>query len=284
MPKWTRNFIFIIMSLFFIFSVGCAHKYAVLVSTNQVIEDDNAYHSEWWYDLFLQYKMLRENGFKDENIYVLYGNGTDFNTAHADYNSIIQFGHTITDMAVNKANIQSVFTTLGGKVKSRDFLYVWWMGHGSGFGPDFCNLSMDISNTGEKVTDTELTTYIDNVSNYRKRSVAIMTCHSGGMVDNLNTTGNKTVVLTSSTCSQSSYDALFTCNGIFHAEFNYTLPNALRLKDPCGTAVGSDYNGNNYVSLSEAHQYNTATMARSTPQMGDPDGIATTTYIKKKKP
>ncbi|CAD7778895.1 hypothetical protein BLFGPEAP_02100 [Candidatus Methanoperedenaceae archaeon GB50] len=242
------------------------------------------YHSECGTIFFCRYKMLRKTVLRIRIYMSFYGNGTDFNTAHADYNSIIQLAIQLQIWLSIRPISNRYSLQLGGKVKSRDFLYVWWMGHGSGFGPDFCNLSMDISNTGEKVTDTELTTYIDNVSNYRKRSVAIMTCHSGGMVDNLNTTGNKTVVLTSSTCSQSSYDALFTCNGIFHAEFNYTLPNALRLKDPCGTAVGSDYNGNNYVSLSEAHQYNTATMARSTPQMGDPDGIATTTYIKKKKP
>ena len=66
----------------------------------------------------------------------------------------------------------------------------------------------------------------------KKRSVAVMTCHSGGMIDNMNTTGNKTVTLTSSTCAQSSYDAGATCDGILHAEFNYTLPNALRLKNP----------------------------------------------------
>lgn len=281
MHRGLRNFMFgIMISMLFVFCSGC-EKYAVLISTNQVTDDDSMIHSEWWYDLVLQYKMLKENGFKDDKIYVLYGNGTDFDTAHPEYNSITQFGHTITDMAVNKANIQSIFNTLNCKVKKGDFLYVWWMGHGGSSGPDWCNLSMFISNTGEVVTDTELSTYINNVSKYRKRTVAIMTCHSGGMVDNMNTAGNKTVSLTSSTCAESSYDAPVTCDGILHAEFNYTLPNALRLKNPCGTAVGSDYDSNGYVSLSEAHQYNATTMILSTPQMGDPDSIATTTYIKK---
>lgn len=284
MGRLMRNFMLGIIGLFFVFSVGCAQKYAVLISTNEVTADDTAIHSEWWYDLILQYKILRENGFKDDKIYVLYGNGTDFATAHAAYNSTTQFGHTITNMAVNKANIQSIFNTLKGKITNKDYLYVWWMGHGGGSGPGSCNLSMSISNTGETVTDTELSTYINNVSNYKKRSVAVMTCHSGGMVDNMNTVGNKTATLTSSTCAQNSYDAPSTCDGILHAEFNYTLPNALRLKNPCGTAVGSDYDSNGYVSLSESHQYNTATMTSSTPQMGDPDSIATTTYIKKDEP
>jgi len=285
MSTWLRNSALFIISLFFVFSIiGCAQKYAVLISTNQVTADDSMIHSEWWYDLVLQYKILKENGFKDDKIYVLYGDGTDFNTAHANYDSTVQFSHAITDMAVNKTNIQSIFTTLSGKVKNRDYLYVWWMGHGEGSGPGSCNLSMSISNTGETVTDTELSTYINNVPNYKKRSVAVMTCHSGGMVDNLNTAGNKTVTLTSSTCAQYSYDASTTCDGILHAEFNYTLPNGLRMITPCGTAVGSDYDSSGYVSLSEGHQYNTATMTTSTPQIGDPDGISATTYIKKNEP
>lgn len=283
MHSWIRNIILSIMSLFVVLSIGCAQKYAVLISTGEVTTDDTKYHSEYWYDLFLHYKMLRENGFEDDKIYVLYGGGTDFNTAHAIYHATTQFGYTITDMAVNKSNIQSVFNTLSGQVDDRDHLYVWWMGHGGGSGPGSCNLSMSISNTGESVTDTELTGYINNVPDYKKRSVAIMTCHSGGIVDNLNTVGNKTAVLTSSTCLQSSYsyNATDTCNARVHAEFSYTLPNALVEKDPCGTAVVSDYDSDGYVSLSEAHQYNTATMTMSTPQLGDPDTIAASTYIEK---
>ena len=272
------------LCLLIVVSLGCAQKYAVLISTNKVTADDVSYNSEWWYDLYLQYSMLRENGFKDSNIYVLYGDGTDFNTTHADYNATTQYGHSITDMAVNKANIQSVFNTLGTKVKSRDFLYVWWMGHGSGFGSDSCDLTMYISNTGETVTDTELAAYMNSVPNYKKRTVDIMTCHSGGMLDNMSSSGNSTVTLTSSTCVESSYSISTTCNGRPHAEFHYTLPNALKEEDPCGNAIGSDYDGNGYVSLSEADQYNSTTMTTSTPQMGDPDGIAPTTYIKKSSP
>jgi hypothetical protein len=205
---------------------------------------------------------------------------------HSAYNSTNQFGHTITDMAVNKANIQSIFNNLNGKIKGRDYLYVWWMGHGTipGHGIPGIEFFMPISNTGETVTATELTGYINSVLNYKKRSVAIMTCHSGCIVDYLNSAGNKTIALTSSECGEYSNDAPSTCNGAFHAEFNYTLANALRLVSPCGTAVESDYDSNGYVSLSETHRYNTRTMILSHPQMGDPDGIAADTYIKKKKP
>lgn len=263
---------------------ACAQKYGVLISTNKVTADNSAYHSEWWYDLVLQYKMLKDNGFTDDKIYVLYGDGTDFNTGNAAYNATTQFGRAITDMAVSKANVQSVFNTLKGKVTKRDYLYVWWMGHGGGSGPDQCDLSMSISNTGESVSDTELAGYIDGVANYRKRSIAVMTCHSGGMIGNMNAAGDRTVTQTSSACAELSFDASATCNGVPHAEFNYTQPNALRMLTPCGAAVASDSDASGLVSLSEVHQYNTATMTTSTPQAGDPDGLAATTFLKKKEP
>jgi len=281
---WKNGILLVVLALLALFASGCSKKYAVLISTNEVVSDDMAYHSEWWYDLFINYQMLRDSGFTDDRILVLYGDGTDFNTLHPEYNAMTQFGHAITDMAVSKANIQAVFNTLSSKVGDNDYLYVWWMGHGGGSGPGSCDLSMSISNTGEHVSDAEFTTYLNAVTKYRKRSVAVMTCHSGGIVDNLDIAGSKTVVLASSTCPQSSYDAATTCNGHFHAEFNYTLPNALRLRNPCGTAIASDGNGNTYVSLAEAHQYNLAAMTTSTPQLGDVDTLAAATEIRKDKP
>lgn len=271
-----------------IFSVllctGCANKYAVLVSTGETTADDVMYHSEYWYDLFLQYKMLKQNGFKDEEIYVLYGTGNDFSTIYNYYDATAQFGHSITDMAVNKTNIQNVFNDLKNKVKKQDYLYVWWMGHGGGSGAGMCDLSMSIATTGEHVTDAELANYLNSIAQYRKREVAVMTCHSGGMVDNFNTASNQTVTHTSSSCTQSSYSITSTCNNRVHAEFNYTFPNALSEQNPCGTSIASDDDGNGYASMSEAHLYNQTTMTTSTPQLGDPDGIAPTTEIKKKEP
>lgn len=265
---------------------GCATKHAVLISANNVTSDDVAYHSVWWYDLFQQYKMLRENGFKDKQIHVLFGNGADFNTVYANYNATTQYGHAITDMAANKANVQAVFNNIKNKVKKRDFLYVWWMGHGFGTGTDYCNLAMDLSHTGEEVSDMEFANYMSVINNYRKRNVNIMTCHAGGMLDNFDSAGNKTVTLTSSTCASSSYEAYSSaiCDGRNRAEFNLTFTEALREQTACGVAAASDTSGNNYVSLDEAHQFNQDNMVRSTPQIMDPDSLATSTHIKKRKP
>jgi hypothetical protein len=263
---------------------GCAQKYAMLVSTGAATADDSMINSEYWYDLFLQYSMLRQNGFSDNRIYVLYGFGTDFTTIYPSYDANVVFGHSITDMAVSKANIQQVIDELKNTVTKRDYVYYWWMGHGGGSGLGMCNLSMSISTTGEHVTDTEFANYINSVSDYRKREVAIMTCHSGGMLDNMNVAGNKTVTHTSSTCPESSYSIATTCNGRVQAEFNYTFPNALAEHDPCGGFIASDDDSSGYVSMSEAHLYNQVNMTSSTPQIADPDSIASSTLIKRRVP
>jgi hypothetical protein len=272
-------------------SVGCAHKYAVLVSTNKVTADDVAYHSVWWYDTVLMYKMLKENGFKEENIFVLYGDGTDFNTGYNYYNSNAQFGHPITDYPNHKKNIQNIFSWLANgnasenikKIAEKDYLFIWWMGHGGGYGPVSCDLSMEITNTSETVTDTEFASYINSISAYRKRNVAIMTCHAGGMIDNLNLIGSNTVTHTSSTCIESSYEGNGTYD-VNHAEFTYDIANALREQKPDGTAVNSDADTNGSVSLHEAHSYTNTNMATSTSQEADPDGISPSTYLKKTTP
>lgn len=263
---------------------GCATKHAVLLSSNETLYDDMAYHSEWWYDLILQYKTLKDNGFKDDNIHVVYGDGSDFSTSHPEYDATALFGHGITDMAMTKANVEAVFTNLNPDVRKNDFLDVWWMGHGSGYGADRCDLTMHLSNTGETITDVELRSYIEQVSQYRKRSINIMTCHSGGLLDNFAIDDEKTITLASSTCVESSYDATSTCDNIYHAEFNYTFPNALQGRDFCGSGIPSDTDGNLKVSLNEAHRYNLSAMTRSTPQIVDPDRIAGCTLIKEHRP
>lgn len=267
------------------------NKYAVLISAGIVTQDYVAGNSEHWYDLVVQYKMLRESGFDKNNIYVLYGNGTDFDTINREYDSRTLFGSTITRCAVTKENIQLVFNTLSTVMTENDLLYVWWMGHGKCEPPDSCNLSLFIGYTdrnNDRVTDDELGEYINCVSHCKKRIIAIMACHSGGFIDDMRIQGNRTVTLTSSRCDQNSYscDGRLNCDIVPHAEFNYTLTTALNRRDPCNLFVPPDIDRDhdNLISLREAHIYNERTMRYSTPQIGDPDGISALTCLKRENP
>lgn len=274
-------------------------KHAVLISAYEVNNQDSngdgirdgenvKHHAAFWYDLVLQYKMLIESGFEHNNIKVLYGRGSAFDTIYPEYDLRKLFPtHQITYHAVTKENIERIFDELKNtNIKVDDYVYIWWMGHGAILGPDNCGLSLIIGFTDENnfsITDEQLHEYIKRIPTCQKRTIAIMACHSGGIVDDMSVTGEGTtggtVTLASATCEQNSYDTSSSCD-VYHAEFNYTLTTALLMKNPCGSFTDScengsplDGSGDGNISLREAHEFNTCEMRRSTPMIGDPDGI-----------
>ncbi|KAB2836467.1 MAG: hypothetical protein F9K48_01775 [Candidatus Brocadia sp.] len=271
------------------------YKHAVLICAGVTNADRQRYNSAYWYDLMCQYRMLRELGFGDENIHVLYGcDEEDYYPGNLDYNSIHLYGKKITDMAVSKANIELVFQALGGlrmdvdfvsrPLTDEDFLYIWWMGHG-GSDPGTCNLYLPISVTSEEFTDEELSNCINQVSHYKKRVVAVMTCFSAGILDNMvNEKGVNTVTLASSSCEGYSYDIWPTCDRSPHAEFNYKLTEAIRQMHIKGYPLEKDPDTNpkdGYVSLSEACDYITPPAHNPTVprKISDPDTISQSTYL-----
>ncbi|OQY99027.1 MAG: hypothetical protein B6D35_10545 [Candidatus Brocadia sp. UTAMX2] len=278
-----------------VLSPASEYKHAVLICAGVTNADRQRYNSAYWYDLMSQYLMLRERGFNDENIHVLYGyDGEDYYPGLLDYNSAHLFGKKITDMAISKANIESVFQALGGKrsdvncvsraLTDEDYLYIWWMGHG-GSDPGTCNLYLPISVTGEEFTDVELSNCINQVSHYKKRVVAVMTCFSSGILDDMiNEKGVNTVTLASSSCDEYSYDIWPTCDRRPHAEFNYKLTEAIRQMDICNKPLKKDPDTNpkdGYVSLAEACDYIAPPMRNPTAprKISDPDKISDSTYF-----
>lgn len=255
-------------------------KHAVLISAC-IAQPGIELASEFWDDLVLQYQMLGMNGFEEDNIHVFYDNGQDFNNV---------LGHPMKNLtAVNKDNINEVFKNLNGKVTKNDILYIWWMGHGM-WDPDTCKLYMPISGTVEEFEDSQFLKCINQVFHYKRRIIAIMTCFSGGIVDDMSAADTRTVILTSSACDENSY-SLPTCyNNVYHAEFNYALTNALIQRNDCDASpVDSDTNGDKYVSFQEAHKYILRIMLqspeKSTPQIGEvPSGIGISTFLSKIEP
>ena len=86
-------------------------KYAVLISTEEATEQidppsldqacisspDQRNNIEFWHDLVLTYCTLTENGFKPDNIFVLYGDGTDFKGSCLPYYKPPYCGGSETD-------------------------------------------------------------------------------------------------------------------------------------------------------------------------------------------
>ena len=245
-------------------------NYAVLISAGRATVDDAAVNSCFWYNIYLQYTTLLEEGYGEDDIYVLYGFGTDFNSSHACY----QPSEPVTDYPVNRANIQNVFNTLAGIMTSNDFLYVWWMGHGWPTGDD---LTMGIGTTGEVVYDYEIENWVGQITDYDIRTFSWMTCHSGGILDNLE--GARSIVMSSARFDEGTAD-LWQCD-TWHAEFHYPERCAWAWETPCEICgpVDADDNGDGQVSFAEAFSYAQANTQWSHPQFSDVGGLAPDTYL-----
>jgi len=255
-----------------------AKNYAVLISAGQTTSDGSVYNSEYWYDLVLTYRMLVDQGYDHDDIFVLYGDGQDFPSQRPCYQN--PYPVDIVDLPNDGAHVEAVFDSLAGLVTDDDVLYVWWMGHGSrewwvgGF-----HLKLLIENTGETLWDVILASHIDQVEDYRLRVCSFMTCFSGGIIDDLE--GAKSVVITSSTFEQPSASDLL-CD-TWHAELNYFEAGAFHGESPCGLCgpVDADGDGNGWISVGEAYEYADAGMVFSDPLVGDPGALGPTAHLAK---
>src|ERR1700730_1275822 len=125
-----RSMLVFAISVLAVVTMACRPKYAVLVSAHRVIQDDQADDAEWWYDLVEQYKVLRELGFRDEHIFVLYGRGHDFLSNHPAFDAKGLFHHTITREQPSRLALAEVFANINNRMTRPGYLYVWWMSHG----------------------------------------------------------------------------------------------------------------------------------------------------------
>ena len=107
-------------------------RYAVLISGDLA---ENGY-PEFFFDVVLMREMLIGNGFPANHIFVLYGDGADYNNANypaARYRP----NPAITDLSATMANVQAIFSDLANgtngwpQLTDDDLLFVWTFDHGS---------------------------------------------------------------------------------------------------------------------------------------------------------
>jgi len=246
-----------------------ADNYALIVSAGEATTDDAATNSCFWYNPLLIYQSLLTLDFDHDSIVCCYGSGSNFNSSYACY----QVPWTMADYSVSRANIQAAINDLAAVMTSSDFLYVWWMGHGSPSGSD---LSLYLETTGEYCYDYEIESWLSAVP-YQTRVVSWMTCYSGGILDNLE--NGSSVVMSSATFYESTYDE-WLCD-TYHAEFHYPERCAVAWETPCGIcgAVDADTDGSGRVSVAETFTYADANTVNSDPQISDIGNIASSTYL-----
>lgn len=215
--------------VFFLFvssKIVSQEKYAIIVTGETAGEDVN-FNGSWlinanppitwdcfWNDTYLMWEMLVvDKGFSDENVYVLYYDGIDFNFDEQDerYTASHNEYVKVTDLEASKYNLEIILTGFADgsngipQLTEDDFLLVYTFGHGDyvfidevkhslitlrDFQEDPNHQEWDEANS---VADFELQLFLDDII-CDKKVVIMQQCFSGGFVPFLE--NSNTVILT----------------------------------------------------------------------------------------
>jgi hypothetical protein len=158
---------------------------------------------EFWHDTFLVWEMLWQYGWKDENIFVLFGNGEDWPSINSywryeasQYEELWGIQH-ITDDSAYYQDVVDVFNYLDEAMTKDDFLFVWTFDHGwidsiQTSPPQFQHtlILMD-----REISDNEFAALMP--TDYFRRVFWMQQCYSGGFIPELES--DSTVILTATT-------------------------------------------------------------------------------------
>ena len=274
-----------------------AEYYAVLIVGDE--PDTNAVPPEpsydaFWNDLYLTWEMLWTHGWKNENIYVLFGEGNEWDDQNDRYNAEESYGYlgigVIVDYSAYYEDVENIFNWLAEgdsannvqKITGDDFLFVWTFGHGYGIWvPDSISglRLMAYTQSDTIMPDSVFADLMDQCA-HDKRAIFMQQCYSGGFIDNLE--NEDTFIMTATPYywpSPSADDSL--CDGLdtleneyypmldscyHHQEQYYHLVNAVRLKTIAGNSLPDpDENVDGLTSLTEIWNW-----VDSTSSIGDP--------------
>lgn len=251
-------------------------RYAVLISGDLA---SNGF-PEFFFDVVLMRQTLLDAGFAAQDIFVLYGDGADYDDANfpaARYRP----NPAITDSAANIADVEDIFDDLANGTNGRpqltddDLLFVWTFDHGSRDLTGASPVSTLCLRDGDMRAD-DFATAVDQVT-CAYRIFCMQQCYSGGFVPHL--ADDRTVVLTAASGSEVAHpsDDLAEREVIGgttypHGEFNFHLLAALNQQDLLGNAVQPDANNNGFVTMQEVFDHIAAVESDSaTPQYDDGD-------------
>lgn len=256
-------------------------------------------YDEFWNDTYMMWETLYSMGFEDENIFVLYGDGDDYNSANERYRAFDNFGlSSITDYSATTQNVNNIFNWLANgntsqgipQMTNDDFLFIYTFDHGNSSGNNNSTLIL----MDGYITDTDFASLADQLS-YDKRVVWMQQCYSGGFIDNLENV--KSVIATACKGNElayraddvnpDGYDALenevTNGNTYHHGEFNYHMINASNLETIIGNNLTDpDTDNNSKTSIQEIFNWEDQKDSRtsySTPQYSDLGGIGNSVFV-----
>ncbi len=221
-------------------------RYAVLLSGGW---NASSNYSRYWNDLSFIYKALKEKyGFRDQDIVVLYANGSHSPNEDLDGN-----GTDDLDYAATKANLTAVFNDIGAKIPNDGKFFFYSTNHGGQVSGQNAVLYL----WGETITDADFATLSKKIKS--GEAIYVMEqCFSGGMMDNLlgaqtyPCMNPKLCVMTAARWDEVSWGC--DTEGSYD-EYVYHWTSAVYGKTPSGAVVNADANGDGSVTMSEAHDY-----------------------------
>jgi hypothetical protein len=272
-------------------------KYAVLISGGKA---DSGY-DEFWNDLVLMRMALIKNRFSRKHIFVLYGDGIDYN----DTNRTYQRYHPspITNFPADTINVNNVFNGLAKgtngmpQLTDRDKFFVWTFGHGRPglpvvkLSPPSFSLRWNLVLNNEELLDNETFASLVNQVPSAYRVICMQQCFSGGFIDSLKN-DDKNVILTACSsiqianrCDDKATVENESQGGVtyHHGEFNYHLLSSITGCTISGSKVNADVNGDNRVTMDEVFNYikNNDSIWMENPQYNDGNqGIGSTITLR----
>lgn len=238
-----------------------ANRHAVIISGGG---NQASNYPRYWNDCAYFFKTLKQHGFLQANIHVLFADGTDPAIDNsAGQSSPLDFdGDGIDDIgfSATKANITVVFDQLAATLGAGDILYIFTTDHGSaapGNVAPYDDPDVVLVLWGEDITGDELATELNKVT---AKAVAgiFEQCFSGGLVEKL--AGSDRVVMSASRWWELSYAMGPDYN---YDEFSYYVTKAL------AEPARGDTNGDPATSMEEAYLY---ALARDSHQSEALDG------------
>lgn len=283
-----------------LFTINCViaqEHYAILISAGDVRNDDDSYHSEYWYDLYLAYEDLVLNqGYTHENIFVFYGDGAgdDFASTHAQYNISTHGWTGIVDFDNSFATMNAEFANIASTITNEDNVLIRWVcGHGSSTTQDdyFVCIDNEWGVTTETITEANLISMINQIGNYKRRKIIWMTCHSGCLVTGTQTlNNNRTSIITSCAWNEVSFSHCPNCSGgtcgcsdesNVTCELNWAITSSLSGTDPVGNTYNGDHDADNVISMQDLFQEASgSTVMTSTAQLGDNGSLSDRIFVR----
>jgi hypothetical protein len=246
---------------------------------------DSFGYDEFWSDIVIMYWTLLENGYKDENIIILYGYGEDYEETR--YDPDYDPANHITDFAATKYNVELVFYGLAygeipgvPQMENEDFLFVYTFDHGGLIWDDLVgDWVSTVCLIGEDMKAYEFGFSVGQI-NCAYKMFFMQQCHSGGFIEYLDE--DNYVVVTACDKFGGAYRAddrdkhgnYIMENEVLydtiyhHGEFNYYFMSAFRKVTPLGIHVDADLTNDNKISAYEAFRWTVIHDSRpETPQL-----------------